>query len=75
VTRFITSFEEFAREEERLAIVLRLLNRKVGPLSEGLQARVASLTPDAMLALSEALLDFSSQQELLRWLASIDDSA
>jgi hypothetical protein len=65
---FITSFEEFAREEGQREIVLRQLNRKVGPLSEALQARVATLTPDALLTLSEALLDFTEQADLVSWL-------
>jgi hypothetical protein len=68
VTRFVTSFEEIGRREERQAMVLRLLNRKVGPLSEELQVRVAALAPDPLLSLSEALLDFTSQADLLAWL-------
>lgn len=68
MTRFITSFEEIGRREERLAIVLRLLNRKVGQLPDGLRAHVAALTHDALLTLSEALLDFTSEFDLLAWL-------
>jgi len=69
---FVTSFEEFGRVEgpiaERRAIVLRQLNRKVGPLAEELQARVAALAPAVLLALSDALLDFTNQNDLLVWL-------
>lgn len=63
MTRLVTSFEEIGRVEgrleERQAMVLRLLNRKVGPIPEVLQARVASLATEALLTLSEALLDFA----------------
>jgi hypothetical protein len=65
---FVTSFEELAREEERQAIVLRQLNRKVGPLPEVLQTRVASLAPEVLLTLSEDLLDFADQRDLVAWL-------
>lgn len=71
---FVTSFEEIGRAEgqieERRAIVLRLLNRKVGPLAAELQTRVVALTPEVLIALSEALLDFTSLDDLTVWLAA-----
>lgn len=74
---FVTVFEELGRAEglvegqvqERLALVLRQLNRKLGPLGEATQTRIASLSPDALLTLSEALLDFASLDDLMTWLA------
>ena len=78
--RFVTSFEEIGREEglaegqtkgrtdERRALVLRQLTRKVGPLAPELQARVASLDPEALLSLSDALLDFAALADLTVWL-------
>ncbi len=74
MTRFITSFEEIGRLEERRAIVLRLLNRKVCPLPEELRTRVAALPPEPMLALSEALLDFTAQTDLVSWLNANGDT-
>jgi len=68
LTGFVTSFEELARAEERLALVMRLLNRKVGPLTEELQARVAALAPERLLTLGDALLDFTDQTDLIAWL-------
>jgi hypothetical protein len=77
VTRFITSFEEIGRAEgqleERRAIILRQLNRKVGPLTEELNARVSALPPELLLALSEALLDFAAQTDLVNWLDANGD--
>ncbi|GAB4448388.1 MAG: hypothetical protein OHK0015_53120 [Chloroflexi bacterium OHK40] len=56
MTHFVTSFEEIGRaegrREERQAIVLRQLNRKVGPLAGKLQARVAALSPETLLTLT-----------------------
>jgi len=74
---FVTSFEEFGRVEGRAEgqrdLVLRQLNRKVGPLTEELQARVAALAPERLLTLSEALLDFTNQDDLLLWLDQNSD--
>jgi len=68
LTGFVTSFEEFGRVEGQRDLVLRQLNRKVGPLTEELQARVAALAPDGLLTLSEALLDFTDHGDLIAWL-------
>ena len=56
------------RTDERRALVLRQLTRKVGPLAPELQARIAALDPEALLTLSEALLDFTSMADLTAWL-------
>ena len=81
----ITSFEELAREEGRqegrqegLAkgqrdLVLRLLTHKLGALDEALRVRVASLEPETLLQLSDALLDFVTQVDLDAWLAALPD--
>jgi hypothetical protein len=70
---FVTSFEEIGaargRADERRDLVLRLLDRKIGPLSADLRAQVAALAPEALLDLSEALLDFTSVDDLSAWLA------
>ncbi len=80
MSRFITSFEEIGRaegraegrvegqREERQAMVLRQLNRKVGPLASELQTRIAALAPETLLLLSEALLNFADQRDLIAWL-------
>ena len=56
------------RQEEAQSFVLRLLNRKVGPLSEDWQTRVGQLPLDALEALGEALIDFSDLADLQVWL-------
>jgi hypothetical protein len=39
-----------------------------GPLDESLRERVAVLDGDALLALGKALLNFSGEDDLRRWL-------
>ena len=68
MTGFVTSFEEIGRVEGQRDLVLRQLNRKVGPLAEELQTRVAALAPAVLLTLGDALLDFTNQGVLLVWL-------
>lgn len=69
---FVTSFEELGRAEGQREIVLRLLNRKVGPLTPALRTRVTALSPEMLLTLSEALLDFTEQADLSSWLDQQD---
>lgn len=51
-------------------LVLRQLTRKLGTLSANLQAEVNALPPPLLIELSEALLDFTTQDELQAWLAA-----
>jgi hypothetical protein len=49
-------------------LLLRQLNRRVGPISSDLQARVKALPIEQLGLLGEALLDFSGLEDLVRWL-------
>ncbi|MCG8349159.1 MAG: DUF4351 domain-containing protein [Chloroflexales bacterium] len=69
---FITSFEEIGRAEGQREIVVRLLARKIGALPEAVQERVSALSAEQVLALGEALLDFSSLADLTAWLDAQD---
>ncbi|NJO82378.1 MAG: DUF4351 domain-containing protein [Blastochloris sp.] len=64
MSSFVTSFEEIGIEKGQLlgqqALIVRQLNRKVGELPPTIHQQVQSLTPDALLVLSEALLDFAT---------------
>jgi hypothetical protein len=61
---------EEGRIEEKLAITLRLLNRKLGNLPEDIADSVRSLEPSQLDALTEDLLDFQSLDDLSRWLSN-----
>ena len=57
------------RREGELAIVLRLLERRFGSLPDTLEKRLRQLEMERLEALSEALLDMRSLDELNDWLA------
>ena len=59
---------EQGRQEERLALVLRLLQRRCGSLPPAAEARVRGLSAPQLEDLAEALLEFSSWSDLERWL-------
>ncbi len=52
-----------------LALVLRLLNRRLGSLSDEWRATLGNLSTEDLEALAEALLDFQSEGDLEEWLA------
>lgn len=49
-------------------LVIKLLTRKVGSLSPNPIARVSALSLEQLEALGEALLDFTSVEDLVSWL-------
>jgi predicted transposase YdaD len=69
-----TSWKEEGRSEgrieEKLAITLRQLNRKLGNLPEAIATQIKSLNPNQLDALTEDLLDFQTLDDLERWLSS-----
>ncbi|PDW01989.1 DUF4351 domain-containing protein [Candidatus Viridilinea mediisalina] len=57
------------KEEERQALLLRLLTHRYGSLSAEVTAQIQALTAAQMLDLVDALLDFNSRDDLDQWLA------
>ncbi|MBW4580341.1 MAG: DUF4351 domain-containing protein [Tildeniella nuda ZEHNDER 1965/U140] len=55
-------------QEEALTLIRRLLNRKVGALSDDLQAQIQPLSVTQLEELGEALLDFDALADLVNWL-------
>jgi len=55
------------QREERL--ILRQLQRRIGPIPDAQQTRIARLPIEQLEALGEALLDFTELAELNAWLA------
>ncbi|MEA5620150.1 DUF4351 domain-containing protein [Cronbergia sp. UHCC 0137] len=72
---YITTGERIGYErgqrEQGQTLVLRLLQKRVGKLSEEVQRRIKILSLEQLEALGEALLDFTSIEDLLRWLEAI----
>jgi hypothetical protein len=57
------------RHEEAAHLVLRLLPRRVGPLSQTLQKQVRELSLEQLEELAEALFDLQTRADLEAWLA------
>ncbi len=58
---------EQGRREEGRSLILRQLNRRVGSLSQVVQAKVEALSLEQLEILGEALLDFTSLADLENW--------
>ena len=75
IMQITTSWEEKGRLEgrleEKLNIILRLLNRKLGNLPEAIATRIKSLEPSQLDSLTEDLLEFETLDDLNRWFNSL----
>jgi predicted transposase/invertase (TIGR01784 family) len=56
--------------QEGRSIILRLLNRRIGSVTPKLQSQIEALSLAEIEALGEALLDFTSETDLVTWLQS-----
>ncbi len=70
---YITSVErlgiEKGKQQGEANLVLRLLNRRLGQVSESVSEQIRQLPIEQIEDLGEALLDFESEEDLLTWLA------
>ena len=57
-----------ATEQGIERVVMRLLHVRVGSIAPQVEARVRDLKVDRLEALSEGLLSFDSEADLVRWL-------
>ncbi|MEC4892252.1 MAG: DUF4351 domain-containing protein [Oscillatoria sp. PMC 1051.18] len=55
-------------QREAVSFALRLLKRRIGEVKPELQAQIQELSVEQLEELGEALLDFSSEDELISWL-------
>jgi hypothetical protein len=56
------------RHEECVRLVLRLSQRRFGPLDALVEGQINALSLDRLESLAEALLDFATVSELIHWL-------
>jgi predicted transposase YdaD len=61
---------EQGREEATLNLVIRLLTKRFGEISQEKRSSISTLSLPVLEDLSEALLDFTSLTDLQTWLAS-----
>jgi hypothetical protein len=57
------------KQEGEQNLVLRLLQKRVGELSEEIRVRIQTLSLNQLEALGEALLDFTAIEDLFNWLS------
>ena len=62
--------EQKGKKQEALALILRQLPRRIGSVTPQLQEQIRSLSVPQLEDLGEALLDFSSETDLINWLAT-----
>lgn len=68
VMQIVTSWMEQGIEQGERSLILRLLTRKVGEISETTRSQIEALSIFQLEALGEALLDFSEIADLGTWL-------
>ncbi len=56
------------RQEGELAVVMRLLTRRVGAIEPEMRSQLQQLSSPQLEELAEALLDFSTKADLVSWL-------
>lgn len=67
--------EQLGLQQGDVALILRLLRLRFGDINPEVQEQIRGLSIPQLEGLAEALLDFSSQTDLVSYLAAIDSSA
>ena len=57
-------------QQGQASLILRLLKRRLGQIESSDETRITGLSVEQLEALGDALLDFSSRDDLLAWLAN-----
>jgi len=74
VMQIVTSWMEEGIEQGRTqgerSLILRLLNRQVGELPDGLRSQIETLSIPQLESLGDALLDFASVSDLEAWFST-----
>lgn len=70
-----TRYYQEVREEATLELIMRLLVRRIGTVNPQLQQRIHQLSVVQLENLAEALLDFSSEADLVAWLENVSNQS
>jgi hypothetical protein len=70
---YITTGERIGYKRGKLSLILPLLSRQLGEVSSQNRATIESLTLEQLDALGEALFDFTTTDDLVRWLQQNQD--
>lgn len=68
VIQIVTSWMESGIQQGELKIIKRLLTRRIGVITPELQEHLRRLSLNQLEDLAEALLDFSTEADLVAWL-------
>jgi hypothetical protein len=60
-------------QEGKSSLLLKLLSRKLGTISDEIKVLLHELAPERLDVLSEALFDLESLADLHNWLENIND--
>lgn len=63
---------EEGRQEGELAVIMRLVHRLIGEIDLDLEMRICQLPVERLEDLAEALLDFTSLEDLVNWLDNLE---
>lgn len=61
------------KQSQTLALIFRLLPRRIGAINPELESRIRFLSVPQLEELAEALLDFSNEADLVNWLEQISE--
>lgn len=73
ISRAYQEIKQEGREESALNLVMRQLTRRLGELPEELKNNISGLSLNNLENLGEALLDFTSLQDLQTWLSQLQN--
>jgi hypothetical protein len=71
----LESARQSAREEGELALVLRLLERRIGPVGEAARRHLARLDREGLVVLAESVSMLDSAADLDDWLSRVAGEA
>jgi hypothetical protein len=64
----VSEWEVKGRVEGKQELVVRQLTKRFGPLTAPVQQRIGLLTSEQLNTLGEAMLDFTTDNDLIAWL-------
>jgi predicted transposase YdaD len=63
---------QIGKQEGEIHLVMRQIRRKFGQLEQELTTKIANLTLEQLENLAEELLDFTTIDDLKRWLENVE---
>jgi len=74
VTSWMEEGIEQGKQQEAIALIMRQLPRRIGAVTPQLQERICGLSLNQLEDLAEALLDFSTEADLIAHLQQVSET-